>query len=504
MARRSRVPPVCVSLGFLDPESLIACAREETEQGNRFLEFRLDHLRNPWEGLTCIQQLLQKSPLVQILATCRRQEYGGKFRGSVDEQLRILDSAVEAGARWVDLEIEVAEQVPERVAELASKTQLILSYHDFQSTPALERTFNRMKRLPATAYKIATTPRKPSDNWRLLSFARRHLRSGVVAVGMGELGFCSRLLATAYGSLYTYAAPTCGPATAPGQPSSRELRQLYRIEQLTRLTKVYGVIGDPIEHSISPAVHNHAFQTCHLDAVYLPFRVLPGQLRDFFALAERLRLSGCSVTIPHKQKVLRYLDQVDPLACRIGAVNTVWRHRGRWRGTNTDVDGVRGPLQKRIRLPNARILIAGNGGAARAAAFALVDEGAEVFITARNSERGQQLARACGARFIARENLAQHHFDVVIHATPLGMYPNVDSCFFEDAIPADIVFDMVYNPVETVLVRRAREQGKVVITGLEMFLEQAARQFEIWTGLSAPRSVMGRAARQALGLGSGS
>jgi len=221
-------------------------------------------------------------------------------------------------------------------------------------------------------------------------------------------------------------------------------------------------------------------------------------MRDFFGLAEKLPISGFSVTIPHKQKVLRYLDIVDPLARRIGAVNTVWRKAGKWRGANTDASGVTIPLGRELRLRNASVLIVGNGGAARSAACALSDAGARIALVGRNADRVRSLAKFCGAEPLLTEQLAERHFDAVIHATPLGMFPHVNECFFNGRIPAEIVLDMVYNPLETALTRRAREQGKIVIPGMQMFIEQAVRQFEIWTGESAPRALMERAALEAL------
>jgi len=258
------------------------------------------------------------------------------------------------------------------------------------------------------------------------------------------------------------------------------------------------VIADPIRHSISPAVHNRGFQARRIDAVYLPFLVSPLQLRDFFTLAEKAPISGFSVTIPHKQKVIRYLDVVDPLARRIGAVNTVWRKAGKWRGANTDAAGVTGPLARLLRLNKSAVLIAGNGGAARGAACALSDAGAKIALTGRNADRVRALAKICGAEPLLREQLLGRHFDAVVHATPLGMFPNVNDCFFPGDIPAEIVFDMVYNPLETALLKRAREQGKTVVPGIDMFIEQAIRQFELWTGESAPRPVMQKAALEAL------
>jgi 3-dehydroquinate dehydratase/shikimate dehydrogenase len=286
--------------------------------------------------------------------------------------------------------------------------------------------------------------------------------------------------------------------TAAGQVSAHQLRRLFHVESLGKSSKIYGVIADPIRHSISPAVHNRAFQSRRLDAVYLPFLVSPAYLRDFFSLAERLPLAGFSVTIPHKQKIVRYLDSVDPLARRIGAVNTVWRKSGKWRGANTDAAGVTGPLGQLVRLRTASVLVVGNGGAARSAVFALTDAGAKVTLVGRNADRVRSLAKVCGVDAILREQLDSRHFDALVHATPLGMFPHVNECFFDGKIPADVVFDMVYNPAETELIRRAREQGKPVIPGLEMFIEQAQRQYEIWTGDAAPRAAMLKAAVEAL------
>jgi 3-dehydroquinate dehydratase/shikimate dehydrogenase len=333
----------------------------------------------------------------------------------------------------------------------------------------------------------------------VLALPKAHPKTRLVVLAMGELGFPTRVLSTAFGGLYTYAAPLMTEGTAAGQVSARQLRHLYRVEKLGRAPKVYGVIADPVRHSISPAVHNRAFQARRLDAVYLPFLVAPSHLRDFFTVAEKLPLAGFSVTIPHKQKIMRYLDVVEPLARRIGAVNTVWRKAGRWRGTNTDAEGVIAPLGRQLRLRNASVLIVGNGGAARSAACALADAGARLALVGRNPDRVRALSKVCNAEPLLKEQLETRHFDAVVHATPLGMFPHVNECYFNGRIPAEIVFDMVYNPLETELIRRARTQGKTVVPGINMFVEQAVRQFEIWTGLSAPRSLMESVAMEALG-----
>ena len=498
MVQKRVLPRICVALGLADLPKLLDHARREAEAGESLLEFRLDYLERPEQGAEAIRGFLTQYPDCLVLATCRRHQNHGKFNGSIEDQLRVLDVAVRAGAQAIDVEIESAETAPEKLGMFRGRAQIIISFHNFEATPPLEPLLNRMMRVPADGYKIVTTPRKPSDYGRVLLLAKAHPRTPLVVLAMGELGFPTRVLSTAFGGLYTYAAPMAAQGTAAGQVAARQLRHLYRVEKFLKTPKIYGVIADPVRHSISPAVHNRAFQSRRLDAVYLPFLVSPAHLRDFFTLAEKLPITGFSVTIPHKQKIIRYLDAVEPLARRIGAVNTVWRKAGKWRGTNTDVAGVLTPLARQLRLARSSILVVGNGGAARGAVFALADAGARVALVGRNPDRVRALAKLCGAEPLLREQAEGRRFDALIHATPVGMFPNVNDCFFNGTIPADIVFDMVYNPVETVLIRRAKEQGKVAVAGIDMFVEQAVRQFEVWTGESAPRAVMEKAAVEAL------
>jgi 3-dehydroquinate dehydratase/shikimate dehydrogenase len=498
MAQTRPLPRICIALGLPDVPSLLEHARREAEAGEVFLEFRLDFLDCPAKGAEAISQFLDQFPECIILATCRRHQNHGKFNGSIEEQLAILDRAVSNGAQAVDIEIETAESAKERLQQFRGRVEVIVSYHNFEATPPLEPIIGRVSRIPADAYKVVTTARKPSDNARILAAAKAQPKQHMIVLAMGELGFPTRVLSPVFGGIYTYATPMLTQGTAAGQVCARSLRHIYRVEKLARTAKIYGVIADPVRHSISPAVHNRAFQSRRIDAVYLPFLVSPAHLRDFFSLAAKLPLAGFSVTIPHKQKIIRYLDAVDPLAKRIGAVNTVWRKAGKWRGTNTDAAGVTGPLSKVVRLAKSSVLIVGNGGAARGAAFALADAGAKITVVGRNADRVRALAKLCGAEPLGREQLNGRHFDAIVHATPLGMYPHVDECFFNGNIPGEIVFDMVYNPMETTLTRRAREQGKAVLPGIEMFIEQAVRQFEIWTGESAPRPAMYKAAVEAL------
>ncbi len=498
MAQPTTLPRICIALGFSDVDKLLEHARRELDAGESFFEFRLDYLASPELGVEAIRTFLAAHPDCTILATCRRHQNQGRYNGSIEEQVAILAAAIEAGARAVDLEIESAENVAARLELLRGKAKLIVSYHNFEATPATETILRRMQKVSADAYKVVTTARKPSDNMRVLGLSKSHPRVPIIVLAMGEAGFATRVLSTAWGGLYTYAAPMAAEGTASGQVSAKQLRHLYRVEKFTKAAKIYGVIADPVRHSISPNVHNRAFQARRMDAVYLPFLVHPPQLKDFFELADKLPISGFSVTIPHKQKILRYLEIVDPLARRIGAVNTVWKKAGKWRGTNTDAEAVTGPLSKCIRLAKSTVLVVGNGGAARSAAFALIESGTKVSIVGRNPDRVRALAKACGAEPLLKEQAEARMFDALVHATPMGMSPHVDECYFDGTIPAELVFDMVYNPLQTLLAKRSAAQGRTFIPGIQMFLNQAAQQFEIWTGETAPRPVMEKAAMEAL------
>jgi 3-dehydroquinate dehydratase/shikimate dehydrogenase len=498
MSQRTPLPKICIALGFADAGQLLTHARREAEAGERFLEFRLDHLNRPEQGIPLIRDFLAEYPDLALLATCRRHQNGGKFNGSIEEEIRILEAAVAAGAKAVDIEIESAENISARLDGIRGQAWLIISYHNFSGTPSLENVLRRMQKVSGDAFKIVTTARKPSDSHRVLALGKANPKTNLILLAMGETGFATRVLSPAYGGVFSYAAPNAAEGTANGQISARMLRNLYRIDKFTKAARIYGVIADPVRHSISPAVHNRAFQARRMDAVYLPFLVKPPQLKDFFTLADKLPIAGFSVTIPHKQRILRYLDVIDPLTRRIGAVNTVWKKGGKWRGANTDTDGLVVPLSKKLKLANATVLIAGNGGAARGAAFALSEAGAKIAFTGRNLDRVRAIAKTCDAEALSREQAEARHFDALVHCTPVGMWPHVEECFFEKTIPSDIVFDMVYNPLETALIIRARTEGKAVVPGLHMFLEQAAKQFEIWTGDSAPRAAMERAALEAL------
>jgi 3-dehydroquinate dehydratase/shikimate dehydrogenase len=316
----------------------------------------------------------------------------------------------------------------------------------------------------------------------------------MVLVPMGSHTLAARVLAPSRGSLFTYAAECTH--TAPGQPSLETAIREYRADRIKPHTRVYGIVGNKAGHSISPAMHNAAFAACGFPGVYLPFPV--ESLEDFLGVIGPLDIRGFSVTIPYKQAILPYLAGCDVLAHRLGAVNTVVVRHGKLYGYNTDYAGVLAALHSRVKLGGCRALILGAGGAARAAAFALTDAGSRVAICSRRMEQATELARAAGAQTIARSELRRRSFDLIVNSTPAGMSPDRSSPLAGAELRAPVVFDMVYRPLETPLLRQAASHGLKTISGLEMLVAQGVAQWELWTRKHAPAGRMRRAALEAL------
>jgi 3-dehydroquinate dehydratase / shikimate dehydrogenase len=336
---------------------------------------------------------------------------------------------------------------------------------------------------------VVTTATNLYDNVIMMRFLEQASHDNkVVGVCMGEQGIISRVLSLRAGSVFTFGALSPGEETAPGQVTAKQLRDGYRIEYVDAATRVYGVAGDPIEHSLSPQMMNAAFRRENLNSVYLALHAKT--LEDLVKCARDIPIHGLSITMPYKQDMLKHLDNCEPLCQKVGACNTVIRSQeGKLYGFNTDVAGVTRPLEARMHLANAKVLVLGAGGAARAAVFGLRERGANVFILNRTPQTAQKLARESGSKTVRREELKKQTFDVIINATSVGM-ANGKTILEESEMNARVSFDLVYNPVETKFLQIARAKGLAVISGLEMFVQQGARQFEIWTGKPAPLAEM--------------
>ncbi len=489
---RSRMGRICIALTGSDAAELLEKA-EAVYRETPFLEFRLDYLSKPLAALPKLKAFLGEHPEVTAIATCRREANGGKFPGTNIAELDVLQKAASSGFHLVDVELQTAEEVkPQELDKLRARgAALIVSYHDFMTTKDLDGVFDRIRPHEPEFAKVVSTARSLADNVAMLRFLERARdKANLIGICMGEQGVISRILGPRSGSTFTFASAVTGEETAPGQISARTLLDLYRIDQLDAATKVYGVAGNPVAHSLSPAMLNAAFRRERVNSVYLPLQT--SGLNDLMTLVREVPLSGLSITMPFKQDILKHLQKTDPLSEKIGACNTIVRsHEGKLFGFNTDVASIVRPLEKRLALRGAKILVIGAGGAARAAVFGLQEKGAEIFITNRTLPNAQKLAREAKAKSVKREQLAKSSFDVIVNATPVGMRGAKAQTLLEPGeINARLVFDLVYNPIDTPLIKAAREKNIPVITGVEMFVHQGARQFEIWTGKPAPEEEM--------------
>lgn len=482
-----RLPRVCVAVTGSDANEMAERA-ESLVRDNSFLEFRLDYLPKPGMAFPRIKRFLDMHPGTVVIATCRRAANGGKFRGSIASQVDILTKASAAGCQLVDVEFQTAVKLKAALLQkLRSRVGLILSFHDFRGTRKLDETLEKMVAYSADYYKVVSTATTLSDNVTMIKFlAREGDRHSLVSMCMGEQGIISRVLGVRAGSLFTFGSVGAGQETAPGQVTAQELRSVYRIEQVDVATRVYGVVGDPIAHSLSPAIMNAAFRRENVNAVYLTLHAKT--LKDLLHCVKEIPIHGISVTMPYKESILQHLDNTDSHTTKIGACNTVVRAQdGKLYGFNTDTAGVVRPLERRLTtIEGARILVIGAGGAARAAVFGLKERGAEVYILNRSLANAKKLAHQARARIMKRPDLKKMAFDVIINATPVGMGNSRETPLQDKEINARYVFDMVYDPAETKLLKLAKERGAQVIPGIEMFVHQAARQFEIWTGKPAP------------------
>jgi 3-dehydroquinate dehydratase/shikimate dehydrogenase len=491
---RSRIGKICVAITGASPEEMIEKATTVLKE-TTFLEFRLDYLPKPVASLPLFKEFLVENGAATCIATCRLKENGGRFSGSNASALDTLLKAAEAGFQIVDVELESIEKLPKGTMDKlrAPGAAVIISHHDFNATRDLDAIYKRIEPFKPDFIKVVPTAKALTDNLTLMRFLERmddRSNGSIVGICMGEAGIISRVLGLRAGSAFTFAAANVGEETAPGQIAARTLIETYRVDQVDAATKVYGVAGNPIRSSLSPLMMNTAFRRETVNAVYLALQT--GKAEDLFKLAKEVPIQGLSVTMPLKESVIPLLERTDPLSAKIGAVNTIARMPdGKFYGFNTDVAGIIGPLERRLSLKGARVLVLGAGGAARAAVFGCRDKGAEVWILNRTPETAQKLAKQSGAKNIKREAVEKTTFDVIINATPAGMAGQKTTQLLRaEELNARIVFDLVYNPIDTPLLRMARQKGLIAISGVEMFVQQGARQFEIWTGKPAPEEEM--------------
>ena len=491
---------ICVSIGRSRHKHMLAEFAHLVEQGAELVELRLDYINSRVN----IQRLLKDRPCATVV-TVRREQDGGKYTGTEEARLIMLREAIANGVEYVDLEDDIAGKIPR-----FGKTKRIISHHNFRHTPEnLRELHTNMKALDADIVKIATMANHPHDNVRMLEMVQES-DCDTVGMCMGDIGSWSRILGPRFGAKFTYATFHHERALAPGQLSFDQMTNVYRHNSIGKETAVYGVIADPVGHSLSPQIHNAEFGALNIDAVYSPFRVPFDTLGQFMDDVTRLGIRGLSVTIPHKEAVAKYLTKVDPAVKGIGAVNTVLFRGEDVLGYNTDYKAAMDCLENALGgavppgtpspLKDKKVLVLGAGGVARAVMYGLQRRGAKTTIASRTRTRAQNLADSFDGKCI--EWAARHApTDILVNCTPIGMHPNVDeSPFNKSHLKSNmVVFDTVYNPETTLLLKDARTHGCKIVTGVEMFIRQAALQFLLFTGQEASEARMRETLRRAIG-----
>ena len=479
---------------------MMAEHRHLVEQGAELVELRIDYISGPVN----VRRLLSDRP-GPVIITCRRERDGGKFTGREEDRLLLLRTSIAEGAEYIDLEEDIAAEVPR-----FGKTKRVISFHHFNKTPDdLEEIHARMCSLDADVVKLATLANRTRDNQRML---RLMAGSEVPTIGicMGDIGVPTRILAGRFGAPFTYATFHHERTLAPGQLSFDQMTAIYRYDELNADTAVYGVIADPVGHSLSPLVHNAAFHEQGLNSVYVPFRVPKNDVASFLQEeAAEIGVRGLSVTIPHKEAVIRHLSKVDGAVRAVGACNTIVFDGGKLIGYNTDYRAAMDCLTNTLNesdgatnsLKDHTVLVLGAGGVARAIAHGLKRRHAKIVIASRTSQRADRLAQRVGGKAVDWSTRHMVSCDILINCTPIGMHPNVDETPYDKhhLKPSMLVFDTVYNPESTLLVKDARDRRCKVITGVEMFIRQAALQYKLFTGQEAPADMMREVFKRAIG-----
>jgi 3-dehydroquinate dehydratase/shikimate dehydrogenase len=490
---------ICVVIGRTRHKMVQIELQEAAKRGARLIELRLDFLAKAPD----FKRLLANRPC-PLVATARRPQDGGRWAHGEDARRMLLRQAIVSGFDWVDLETDVADEI-----RRFKDVKRIISYHNLREVPAdLEQIHERMCKQDPDVIKLAVTAQQPGDNLRVLKLVGESPKP-TVGFCMGDLGAPSRVLTLKYGAPFTYAAFNKERGIAPGILSFEDLKQVYPLEAINAETSVFGVVGDPVGHSLSPVVHNAAFRHLELNAVYVPFRVPRGGLPGFLQDYEDVPVHGYSVTLPHKEAAAAAAVEQEEIVSAVQAANTLVRGDGGFVAYNTDYTAALESLVANLPVHtegytptvNSRtVLILGAGGVARALAYGLQREGALVTIANRTYERGHKLAEEVGCRAIDWEARHSGLQEIVVNCTSVGMAPNVDESPLHPSFlkPGLVVFDTIYTPEQTLLIKEARSRGCHVVTGVEMFLRQAGLQFQLFTGREPPLEMMEKVLRRAL------
>ncbi len=474
---------------------------EAVKRGAKFLELRLDYIAKAVD-----YRRLAPHKKCSWLGTFRRATEGGRYGGPESERQMFLRQMIVSGVfDWIDIETDIADSV-----RRFGTVKRIVSYHNMNETPEnLEEIYEKMTKQDADVLKVVTTAQSTRDNVRLMRLLQ-NAKKPTVGHCMGDIGFPTRILGLKYGAPFIYAAFNSERGIAPGLISLGEVKRLYPVSTINSNTRLFGVIGDPVAQSYSPALHNGLFQRDGINALYLPLRVPRGGLKTALEDYASLGFEGYSVTIPHKEAAFANASETDERVVQSKAANTLIAKEGGYVAANSDYKAALDSLMTNLPVTESGIakdikdctaMILGAGGAARAIVHALHSVGIhQIFVTSRTLERAETLANEVTGKAVEWGRRHQVVCDILINCTPIGMHPDLDASpiHFSFFKPGMSVFDTVYNPENTMFIKDARQRACRTITGTEMFIRQAALQYEMFTGKNPELEVMREIMRQAL------
>lgn len=518
-----------VPIKVVDIEDTRKAIARAVEAHAEMIELRLDYLKDADSDIVRQVVTIAKDTGLPVIATCRASWEGGEFFHGEKSRQMIFKAAVRAGADYVDIEarcredggVQPKELQPNDLEHKELQFKIIRSYHDFEGVPNdFAQQVAHVTGSFGDVGKVVVTANRISDCFCVLDLLHSQSIAGneFIAMAMGDPGVMTRLLAKKLGALVAFASLAKGAESASGQVSVADMRELYRWDAIGANTSIYGIIGYPVGHSMSPAIHNHAFDVAGYDGLYVPLLIEPTR-DEFIAFMDGVRerkwlsVRGLSVTIPHKANALEYVrncgGHLEPLAAKIGAVNTLTIDKaGNVAGYNTDYAGALDAITGKLGINHSDLkglptAVVGAGGVARAIVAGLSDAGAAVTIYNRTESKAQALAMEFDCQWQGLKGLQSLDAKLVINCSSIGMYPEIEA----SPVPAErlksdmVVFDTVYNPMETLLLRNAREVGATIVDGVSMFVNQAAAQFELFTGEKPPLDEMREIVERRLSLG---
>lgn len=436
------------------------------------IEWRIDY----WNFSDLVHlKTLRDSVSCPVMFTLRKKSQGGNWEKSEEERLSYFEKLLKLKPEYCDLEAEIPLDFFKSLRQHHPTVQIIASHHDFEKTPQdLEWLLEEMRKVPADLYKIACMCHSTTDALRLLLLGKKY--PDVIPVGMGECGIPTRVLAPVVHKYWTYASLSAAEASAPGQMLAETLVQRYHYKKLSSATRIFGLIGDPVSKSISDRTHNRFFGDAGIDAVYVKMAVKEPELPEFFQAFKLLEGEGLSVTMPLKESLFNLLDEIDPKAKQIGAVNTIAFKNRKWWGLNTDADGALDAIEQHFRVAGEKIVILGAGGSAKAIAYEAKVRGAEITILNRSPDKAHDLAEKMDALWGSLDHLSQiKDYALIINTTPEDMPIEVSA--LRDSTYA---MDIKTIPIESAFLKSAAEKECRLIYGWEMFVQQAVGQMHIW------------------------